>query len=480
MISTLVEWFVPAKLVNRTDRELANVFVFTHLFGPMLAQPMWAYIWYVSLRFDAVLTTLVLCTMGFVALPFVLRATGRIRLVGLMSFQLLAMTSLFASYHYGGFNSPFLPWLIVSLVLGLLYCSKRALTVIFIFILNVALFLVIAAFTSTSSSIPIEQMGALFWLSAGSATVYITWMALYYSRIVGLKSELEAEADRSRKTFYELEEARTKTEALVKMRARFFSKISHELRTPLNSIIGYSEMLIEDLEDCGKNDDVRIKDVSRIMAAGKHLLSLVSRVLDSKAIEEDDEFLGIAAFELGDLCNEIVATALPMVKKNGNRFVVNCTRRDYVLSSDPMRLRQIVINLLSNAAKFTTEGVIKLDFDITEQSGRDNLRVAVLDTGIGISEDGIARIFRNYEQAEADTVAKYGGTGIGLPLSQHFCNLLGGEITVTSRPGQGSCFVAQVPAHYRSTGPQKDSLQKPDLNLPARVQPSPAIEGILA
>ena len=484
MLSRIIDWFIPTdKLGSRTDRELASTFVFTHLLGPFTAYPMWGYVCYVSGGLDATVVVLSLATAGFWLLPFVLRHTGRIRLAAMLSFQLLAMTSLFGSYHYGGFNSPLLPWLIASLALALFYQSKDALAVIAVFVVEVLLFVGILAYSNPESRIPIEQLGAFGWLSAGSATVYITWLALHYSRIVGMRSDLEAEAERSRQTFVELEEARAKAEEMVRTRALFFSKVSHELRTPLNAIIGYSEILIEDLEDVGGGPDDRVRDVSRIITAGKHLLSLVSRVLDSKAIEGNEEYLDVNSFKLRDMCDDVVATAQPMVEKNGNRFVTRCLHPDYLLSSDATRLRQVLLNLLSNAAKFTSNGVVKLELDVIEQESGDILRAAVTDTGIGISEAGISRIFRSYEQAEVDTVAKYGGTGIGLPLSQHFCHLLGGEITVNSRSGQGSCFTAWVPAQYRLAGTQRseeDRAEKHNLNPSRREEDARAHEGLAA
>ena len=484
MISKLVGWFVPGgKLVNRTDRELASVFVFTHLFGPLSAQPMWVYLWSISDRSEPTVMVLFAATSCFWLLPFILRRTANIRLVATMSFQLLATTSLFASYHYGGFNSPFMPWLIVSLLLGFFYLSKNARVVLAVFGVDVLLFILLVTLNRSESRVPIEQLAVLGWLSIISATMYVTWMAFLYSRIVGMRSELEAEVERSRATFARLEEARAKTEELVRTRARFFSKFSHELRTPLNAIIGYSEILIEDLEDRGNKDDGRVRDVSRIMTAGKHLLSLVSRVLDNRSIENNEEVLDVGPVRVGALCDEVVATALPMIEKNGNRFAIHCNMPDYVLTSDATRLRQVLINLLSNAAKFTSNGVVKLEIDVIEQPSGDILRAAVVDTGVGISEAGISRIFRAYEQAEVDTVAKYGGTGIGLPLSQHFCRLLGGEITVTSRPGQGSCFTAWVPAHYRSAVAPRSAEgaepgpEKPNLNASRRKDSSLALEG---
>ena len=179
-MSTLVEWFIPAdRFANRTDRELASTFVFTHVFGPLLAQPMWAYLWYATTASKLPLLVLIVMTWSFELLPLVLRYTGRIRLTAMLSFQLLAITSLFASFHYGGFNSPFLPWLIVSLLLGLFYQSRNQLAVLGIFALDVAFFAILVSRTGHASSISLDQLDMLGWLSIGSATVYVTWMALY-------------------------------------------------------------------------------------------------------------------------------------------------------------------------------------------------------------------------------------------------------------------------------------------------------------
>lgn len=451
-MSQLIGWFIPEdKLENRTDQELASVFVFTHLCGPLLAQPMWAYLWFGTTAAKLPLVILIGLTWSFVLLPFILRATGHIRFAAMLSFQFLAGTSLFASYNYGGFSSPFLPWLIVSLLLGLFYQSRNHRIVLVVFAIEVALFVFLVVRSEHVSSISLDQLDMLGWLSIGSATMYVTWMALYYSRVVGLKSELEIEAERSRRTSTELESARAMAEELKVRRARFFSKMSHELRTPLNAIIGYSEILLEDLESDGHSNDPRHSDVKRIRSAGKHLLSLVSRVLNDEAIEQDANRVDVANVTLGDVCEEVSATAIPNVERTGNQFVVICSHPDYVLRTDVTKLRQVIINLLSNAAKFTKDGLIKLDLTVIFQPDCDILRATVSDTGIGISDEGLTRIFQNYEQAEVETVAKYGGTGIGLSLARQFAQLLGGEISVRSVLGRGSCFTLLIPASFKPT-----------------------------
>ena len=447
----IVEWFIPAdRISNRTDRELAWIFVFTHLFGPILAQPMWLYLYYASSTLSGPLAILMTATWSFSLLPFILRHTGQIRLVALMSFQLLAMISLYAAYNYGGFNSPFIPWLIVSLLLGLFYQSRDYATVLLLFSADVIVFILLVNYTEPPRVASLSQLEILGWLSTASATIYITWMALYYSRVVGMKSELEAEAEKSRQTSIELEHARAKAEELGRQRSRFFAKMSHELRTPLNAIIGYSEIMLEELEDRDKAEDLRKSDVSRIKAAGKHLLSLVSRVLDINTIEQGNESIEVGRVSMKSIADEVSATAIPGVKKSGSQFIVSCTPEDHILETDATKLRQILINLLSNAAKFTKDGVVKLDMSIISQANEEILKATVRDTGIGISADGLTRIFGNYEQAEVGTVADYGGTGIGLAISQRFAQLMGGEITVKSIHGRGSSFTLWIPTRYRS------------------------------
>ena len=444
----LIEWFIPdERLKSRTDRELARIFVFTHLFGPILAQPMWLYLYFASDGMTVPLAILIMATWTFTLLPFMLRRTGEIRFVALLSFQILAIISLFAAYNYGGFNSPFTPWLIVSLLLGLFYRSADYKIILSLFAFDVLIFVFLVSFTEPSSIAPMGSLQVLGWLSTASATIYISWMALYYSRIVGMKSELEAEAEKSRETSLNLEEARTKAEELGRQRSRFFAKMSHELRTPLNGIIGYSEILLEELEDRGMKEDPRREDVERIKAAGKHLLSLVSRVLDIKSIENGSEDIQIDRESLYSICDDVSSTAIPNIKKNGSQFVVTRPDVDYILQTDATKLRQILINLLSNAAKFTKNGTVDLEVSILTQDGNDILRASIRDTGIGISSEGLTRIFGSYEQAEVNTVADFGGTGIGLTISQHFARLLGGEITVKSTFGRGSCFTLWMPVH---------------------------------
>ena len=474
VVITLTDWFIPADVrLSRTDWELARTFVFTHLFGPLIAQPLWIYLWLVTPDPGPELGVLASAICGFWLLPFALRAIGSMKVVPLVSFQGLAAASLYGAYYYGGFASPFLPWLVVSLLLGMCYLSKNILMVVSIFVFDVIIFLGIAWRWPFPPTIPIGDLSVLGWLSISSATVYMTWMALYYSRIVSLRSEMEAEAARSRATSIQLEHARVAAEANGQARSRFFTKMSHELRTPLNAIIGYSELLLEEIEAVSielESNAEHIQDVRRINAAGKHLLSLVARVLDPNMIEQDALRIEVRRFRLGELCDEVADNASPAIERNDNYFAISCPQRNFELRTDPTKLRQILINLLSNAGKFTSDGIVRLDLDVVRGAYDESLRAVVSDTGIGISEEALPRLFTEYEQGDAAVMANFGGTGIGLALSRRFANLLGGDIAVTSTLGRGSRFTLTIPASASpGAGPETSATGD---DLPIRVDPA--------
>jgi signal transduction histidine kinase len=453
-VNPMVDWFLPPNMARgRTESEMARTFVFTHLFGPVIAQPMPVYIYLESPAISAPLIAMTVAIWSFWALPFVLRWTGNFKLASWLSFQMLAISSLLGTYLYGGFSSPFLPWLIVSLMLGLFYLSKSARAVLLVFALNMAAFTLVILALGFPNHIPVDRLNILGWLSIGAATIYMAWMALYYARIIGLRSELGREIERQRATALDLQRARAIAERGGQARARFFAKMSHELRTPLNAIIGYSDLLLEDHSDgAGPDAEARAKAILRINAAGRHLLSLVSDVLDSGQLDNDLVAVEVSEFSLGDLCDEVVATALPAVTANRNRFEVVCADREHRLRTDVIKLRQILLNLLGNAGKFTTEGVVKLELRLDLRSNDHQLSAIVSDTGIGIDPEVLPRLFTDYEQADTSTFARFGGTGLGLALSRKLSVLLNGEIIVSSSLGHGSTFTVNVPTHLRATG----------------------------
>lgn len=449
----IINWFIPGdKIQGRTNMEMARIFVFTHLAGPVIAAPMGIYLYFVSPSLTPQLVAMAIGIISFWALPFILRATGNMMVVAALSFQGLASVALIGTFFYGGFSSPFLPWLIISLMLGLFYLSKRLKLVLVVFAIDLAVFLACVAYFGLPNDIPPDYLSQLGWLSIIAAAIYMTWMAIYYSRIMALRFELEIEAERYRVAVTELQHAQQIGEKVNRDRAAFFSKMSHELRTPLNVIIGFSDILLEDCQDRADVQTQTALDLSRINAAGKHLLSLVSQALDTSKIERDELTIESSAFKLGRLCDDVVATILPTIEKNCSRLVIECPARDEILVTDRTKIAQVLINLLGNAGKFTRSGTVTLNLRIDKSIADDRLIATVRDTGIGISATVLPKLFDAYIQADASISGSFGGTGIGLAITRRFCALLGGTVSATSTLGEGSCFTVDIPTELTEDG----------------------------
>jgi signal transduction histidine kinase len=262
----------------------------------------------------------------------------------------------------------------------------------------------------------------------------------------------------------ELERARALAEYANRMKSQFVANMSHELRTPLNAVIGFSEILLDDVELDGNNSHKKT-DLERINSAGKHLLSLVTDVLDLSKIESNHIELKIEEFDLNEMVREVVATVQPMVAEKRNKLVVRCPPSLGIVATDQTKLRQAALNLLSNAAKFTQEGTITLSVQRQKRQAGGWIEIQVQDTGIGIAESDIGRLFQNFGQANRSTASKYGGTGLGLALSQKLCALMGGGISASSELGHGSCFTIRVVAWMAAQPASDDVASNPMLNF---------------
>ncbi len=461
-----VDWFIPDTL--RTDAATlgrARIFVFVHLFGPAMGQSISIALWTLDPHPGYAYWVIVSLITSFWALPFLLKLTGRLVPLAFITVEDLTFVTLFGSYQYGGVSSPFLPWLLNALLLAFFFLGDRPklrYAVLGMFSLNVLGFYAAYALTGAfPERIPIEKMAGAGITSVLSATVYMAMMALYYATVVASQSELDREVQRHRATAISLREAKEVAEKANRQKSEFLAKMSHELRTPLNAVIGYSEMLLEDAEADGRKKQ-RIADLQRINRAGKHLLSLVTDVLDLSKIEAGKMELAALPFDLNAFLDDVVATSRPLVMENGNELIVERGPELGTVVGDQTKLRQAVLNLMSNAAKFTKQGRVTLKTLREGAAGGDRISIAVRDTGIGISSENLPKLFKNFNQAEASTSSRYGGTGLGLALSQKLCSMMGGAITVESALGDGSCFTITVPAAITATQPRPPALAAGD------------------
>jgi signal transduction histidine kinase len=243
--------------------------------------------------------------------------------------------------------------------------------------------------------------------------------------------------------FDQIQEKNRQLQLASEHKSQFVSSVSHELRTPLNAIIGLTEMMLANAARLGT--EKAAEPLNRVHRAGTHLLGLINQVLDLSKIEAGKLELNPQTFELAPLLEEVISTARQLAEQNKNRMLLETQENLGALTVDPMRLRQILLNLLSNACKFTKEGEVKLRARKVA-NGRDWVELAVSDTGIGMTAEQQAKLFEEFSQADATTAQRFGGTGLGLAITRKLARMMSGDVTVASEPGKGSVFTVRLPS----------------------------------
>ena len=294
------------------------------------------------------------------------------------------------------------------------------------------------------------------YILGGSALLFGIFVALLIIRLTESQArdvnEAMSEIQKSRELLEERvaqrteELAQARDEALASNKAKdsFLATMSHELRTPLNIILGYSEMLEEDAEDKGCME--LLPDINKIQHAAHHQISLINSILDISKIEEGLLNIHPIDFDVEMLLSEIEESAKPLMSKKRNTFKINCKPGIGMMYSDNIRIRQILLNLLSNAAKFTEQGTVSLN--VNKDSTGNKIEFIVQDSGVGITDTYMRDLFKKFTQADSSTTRKYGGSGLGLSICKQLSNKLNGDVTVTSEEGTGSKFTLRLPIIY--------------------------------
>jgi signal transduction histidine kinase len=445
-IYRIIDWFIPsAMLESDSDRLMARTFVLLHFAGPLMGHSVTLFLAQTAAGASWQFWATEFMVAGFFAIPFLLRASGSMTLPAMTSVQMLVGLSLFGSFFFGGISSPLLPWFLIAMVLGFFYLSESITMVLGAVALQLGLFMGMRfLYGQFPTMIAAEDLRWANTFSILAALAYMTMLSLFYETVMRIRLSLEQETIDQRSKLELVREAMEAAELASRQKSIFLAKMSHELRTPLNAVIGYAEMLRENFED-REDSSRKMLDLERIHAAGRHLLALVNNVIDLSSIEANRVELQTEPIHVSTLINEVIATASPLVTKRDNRMIVEMPDDLGTIPLDALKVRQCLLNLLSNAAKFTSKGIIVLTVLRRTTDKGENMVLEVTDNGIGMTPEGLRRIFQDFGQAENDTASQFGGTGLGLALTRRFCKMMGGTIDVRSERGLGTSFTIEIP-----------------------------------
>jgi signal transduction histidine kinase len=443
-IYLLLDWFIPESLKAETGTlRRVRMFMISHLFGPFLGHTISLCLLALAPSLDISWWIFCGAITLFWVFPIGLKLNVSYPALALLSVQNLTFTILWGCYAYGGLNSPLIPWVITIPLLAFFYLGSGwavQSSVVALILVNLLLFYALSdGGRVLPEHIPLASLSSLGIVSTVCAAAYVSMMALYYAKIVSSQPELEREVAHRLETAERLRQATDEADLANKAKSDFLARMSHELRTPLNAVIGYSAMLLEDMEEVGR--DQQCCDLRKIEQAGEHLLSLINDLLDLSKLDVGKMELHLEPLNVRVLVGDVIASYRAQIVARGNTLEVDCPSDAGHVEGDATKLGRVLASLLSNAAKFTQDGTI----GVTVTRDDEWLAIMVRDTGAGIEAKRLRTLFENFDEDEEATTSKYGGPGLGLPLSSKLCELMGGDLTVESKRGNGSCFMVRVP-----------------------------------
>ena len=443
-VTSAIDGFIPSELLgNREMRTRARMFLLSHLFGPVLGNVIPAYLMWLDPESAWKLLVLGGAITGFWLFPALLKYTGKYVLLSYISIQNLLLAILWGCYFYGGLSSPFLPWLVTVPLLAFFYLGASVRTCLAVLALigtNIGAFIFLfASAEELPHSIALVDMQGIGLISIFSASIYVSMMALYYARILASQNEFEKLVSDHMQTAAELRAAVSQAERASQAKAEFLAKMSHELRTPLNAVIGYSQMLLEETEP--SQDPQGVEDLGKIHDAGHHLLGLVNSILDLSKIEAGRMQLFPETIEIVGFLHRLIERWSADRRLGLRRILLDASPGVEALRADPLKLEQVLDALLDNAIRYA-DG----DIHIAAVPKDDRIEIKVSDEGAGIPPELLPRIFDTFSDAADASTSKYGGAGLGLPLSYRLCRLMQADLSVDSPSGEGSTIRLSLPA----------------------------------
>ena len=450
-LNAAVDWFVPAELKQSPGTlQAVRMFLFSHLFGPILGHTITFSMLFLRGEADFAWWVLFLAITAFWPFAFVLRLTGWYVPLALLSIQNLMFCIFWGCYQYGGISSPIMPWLVTVPLLGFFYLPERRtrIAVALLIVVNLALFYGLYDTFGFPDAVAPNGLVIIGLISTCCASAYVSMMALYFSSIVYSQRELEGEVVHHQATERRLREAAAQARRALAAKSDFLAKMSHELKNPLNAVIGYSEILIEDSDEANVQ---KRQDLDSIRSAGHRLLLLIDNLLELSRLEAGKAELRVEEFALSEFVEKNLSLSRPSIAAGGNELVVKALPGGGI-ACDKQKLARIVEGLLSNAAKFTQNGRITVSASIEDSTWS----VSIEDTGVGLAQDRMENLFETRGTSDEETTSKYDDeVRLGLPLAYRYCRLMGGNLSVQSRPGQGCKVTVSLPRLAR--GPQEQA-----------------------